>query len=325
MALSFVPIDGSGFAFEAARLLEEAWKPPALRYTAAYLGWQLSFPSTVEMPSAAAFDGSVPVGFAGASARQLRHGSTTMDVAIVSFVAVRPAWRGRGVATGLYRTLLKTLADREIPVITYAIPASVGERTLLRAYPEAGFQMRALGLYSNYAFADRQEKTCDQWLAGFSDDVERLAPLAEERAAHDEAVLWSMPTRHQLTHYLVDPRPRKLIVVEHASEGTCGAAFVIHSELRMLQNTARVITLDCVWISGSAVAGLLALLRLASAAWPSPGTTIPVVMCPNLGGFDASALRAIGVRRTGAQFCGYFCSVGQKLWPAFERTNLEII
>jgi hypothetical protein len=95
--------------------------------------------------------------------------------------------------------------------------------------------------------------------------------------------------------------------------------------LRMLQNTARVITLDCVWISGSAVAGLLALLRLASAAWPSPGTTIPVVMCPNLGGFDASALRAIGVRRTGAQFCGYFCSVGQKLWPAFERTNLEII
>jgi hypothetical protein len=48
-------------------------------------------------------------------------------------------------------------------------------------------------------------------------------------------------------------------------------------------------------------------------------------MCPNLGGFDASALRAIGVRRTGAQFCGYFCSVGQKLWPAFERTNLEII
>jgi hypothetical protein len=67
------------------------------------------------------------------------------------------------------------------------------------------------------------------------------------------------------------------------------------------------------------------LLRLASAAWPSSAGSSPVVICPNLSGFEASALTAVGVRKTGAQFCAYFCMAGQKLWPKPERTNLEII
>jgi hypothetical protein len=48
-------------------------------------------------------------------------------------------------------------------------------------------------------------------------------------------------------------------------------------------------------------------------------------MCPNLSGFEASALKAVRIRRTGALLSGYFCFSGQTRWPAFERTNLEVI
>src|SRR5690349_12804883 len=79
MALSFALVDGAGLSAEASRLLEEAWNPPAVHYTPNYLRWQLSFPSASGLPCAAAFDGSELAGFAGATARRLRHGSRDID------------------------------------------------------------------------------------------------------------------------------------------------------------------------------------------------------------------------------------------------------
>ena len=105
MAVSYSLVNGTEFATEASRILEEAWEPPTLRYTPGFLHWQLSFPSAVELPGVAAFEGTDPVGFAAATARRLRCGSAVFDMAIVSFVAVRPAWRGQGIASGLYRVL----------------------------------------------------------------------------------------------------------------------------------------------------------------------------------------------------------------------------
>jgi GNAT superfamily N-acetyltransferase len=325
MTVSFSLVDGPRFAAEASRILEEAWEPPVLQYTSAYLAWQLSFPSAVELPSVAAFAGRDPIGFAGATARRLRSGSTNLDAAVVSFVAVRPKWRGQGIASGLYRALLKALADFDVPVVTFGVPGSAGDKTLLRAYPEAGFQMQAMGTYSNYAFAYRQEKVNGDWIAHFSEDPGMLSSVAAQLSARDPSTLWSMPESGQLAHYLTDPRPRKLIVVEDASAEIRGAGFVVRSELRTIQGIERVTTLDSLWMSSVDASELWALLRLASAAWPSSAGSSPVVICPNLSGFEASALTAVGVRKTGAQFCAYFCMAGQKLWPKPERTNLEII
>src|ERR1035437_6426771 len=156
MAVTFSVVGGIEFARDASAILEQAWEPPVLHYSPAYLSWQLSFPSAVEMPAVAAFDGGDPIGF---------------DAAIVSFVAVRPAWRGQGVAAGLYRTLLEVLADRAIPVVTYAIAESAGHRALLRSYREAGFQIRPMGPYTSYAFAGRQEEAGSQWTAHFPQDA----------------------------------------------------------------------------------------------------------------------------------------------------------
>ncbi len=329
MAVSFSLVDRSGFSTEASGILEEAWEPPTLRYTSAYLGWQLSFPSAVELPAVAAFEGGDSVGFAGATARRLRHGSANVDVAVISFVAVRPAWRGQGVASGLYRILLKALADLDVPVITFGIPGSVGNKTLQRAYPEAGFQMQVMGSYDNYAFVSRQEKAPEkahgEWTAYFAEDAGSLSSLAAQLALGDHSALWSVPESCQIDHYFIDPRPRKLIVVEHASAGICGAGFIVHSELRTVQGIARAATLDSLWMPSDDAGGLRSLLRLASAAWPSSSGSSAVVMCPNLSGFDPTVLKAVGVRKTGAQFSGYFCTPGQRLGLTPKRTNLEII
>ena len=324
MAVTFSVVDGIEFARDASAILEQAWEPPVLHYSPAYLSWQLSFPSAVEMPAVAAFDGGDPIGFAAATARRLRHGSTNFDAAIVSFVAVRPAWRGQRVAAGLYRTLLEVLADRAIPVVTYALPESAGHRALLRSYREAGFQIQPMGPYTSYAFAGRQEEAGSQWTAHSPQDAGVLSSLAPECCARVDRVLWSMPEKEQIAHYFTDPRPRKLIVVENVSTGDRGAGFGVYAELRTLQGVTRVIMLDSLWMPNPDTGALVALLRLLSAAWPSSGAS-PVVMCPNLSGFEASALKAVRIRRTGALLSGYFCFSGQTRWPAFERTNLEVI
>ena len=325
MALSFALVDGAGLSAEASGLLEEAWTPPAVHYAPNYLRWQLSFPSASGLPCAAAFDGSQLAGFAGATARRLQHGDRDIDAAIVSFVAVRPDCRGQGAATGMYRILLQALAEREIPVVTYAMPATAGERALLKAYPAEGFRMQPLGTYSNYAFAPRGDGTDQEWRGYFSEDATVLSSLAEELAAKDTTGLWSRPTQPQLEHYFTDPRPRKLILVEHASTGQRGGGFVIRSELCTPDGVVTMTTLDSVLLQSAAITALPCLLRLAAAVWPHSGTAPPVVMCPNLSGFDPSALRSIGLRKTGGQFCGYFCSTGRQSCPGAERTNLEIV
>lgn len=325
MAVSFSLVNGTEFASKASSILEEAWDPPALRYTPAYLSWQLSFPSVVELPAVVAFMGSDPIGFAAATGRRLRCGYVVIDAAVVSFVAVRAAWRGQGVASGLYCCLLNALADLRVPVITFGIPGSQGHKTLLRAYSEAGFHMQEMGNYDNYAFISRSAETLADKDAHFSEDFRAIPSLAASLALHDQVALWSAPESVQLDHYFSDPRPRKLIIVEHATGGICGAGFVVHAELRTTQGITRATTLDCVWMPSAEADGLRALLRMASGAWPSSSGSPTVVMCPNLCGFDSAVLRAAGVRKTGAEFRGYLYT--HRPVPDLKATwtNLEIL
>jgi hypothetical protein len=112
--------------------------------------------------------------------------------------------------------------------------------------------------------------------------------------------------------------------VEHAAGGICGAGFVVHAELRTAQGMTHATMLDSVWMPSGEVDGLRALLRMASGAWPSSGSPA-VVMCPNLCGFEAATLRAMGVRKTGAQFRGYLCANEPIPDMKATRSNLEIL
>ena len=85
----FKLVHGDAFVGSASTLLEEAWDPPAIRYSPEYLEWQLNFPDSSALPAAAAFGDGELVGFAAASPRRVRSSSERLNVALVSFVAVR--------------------------------------------------------------------------------------------------------------------------------------------------------------------------------------------------------------------------------------------
>jgi len=322
MQMAIRLVHGTDFAQEASRILEEAWKPPALRYTPEYLRWQMSFPSAADMPSVMAFDGAEPIGFAGTSARRVKHGATEFEAAIVSFVSVRPAWQGRRIAAEMYRTLLDATAKSGIPVVTFAAAESGGDRALLRAYPEAGFRVQPLGAYMNYGFVGKAAGPEGAWRSYAADDpciFETMTPQLDGEAT----VLWSLPTRAQFEHYFADPRPRKLIVAEHRSTGVRGAGFVVRSEVRSANGIVPITTLENVWLPSPAAGCIQCLLQAAAEAWPNAGAML--LTCPNLSGVDDSALTAIRARKSGGRYSGYFCTAGQQPLATMERTNLEIV
>ena len=321
----FQLVDGAAFAMSASAILEEAWDPPAIRYTPGYLQWQLSFPASPALPAAAAFGDGEPVGFAAASARRVRCGSDHTDVALVSFVAVRRSWRKQGIAAGLYSTLTSALSERDLPVITFASPSSTGERTLLSSYQKANFSAQPLGDYLNYAHMARDTTAGSDYEAVITDDL-CLARSVINDCGSDATVLWSDPSDAQLEHYAADPRGRKLVIVRHSTAGLVGAAWVIRMEHRTVTGPSVLKTLDCVWMRKDHARALPALYRCAAAAWPGEQNG-PVIGAPNLSIFDPAILRTMGIRQTGAKFRGYFCAPRSccAIPSRVTKTNIEIV
>jgi GNAT superfamily N-acetyltransferase len=322
MPVIYELVDGAAFAPQASRILEEAWNPPAIRYTPEYLRWQLSFPG-LTFVAAAAFDGNETVGFAGVSSRRLRSGATWWDVAVVSFVAVRPGWRNLGVAAGIYRCLLTALKELGVPVVTFAAAGSSAERLLCRAYAEAGFEVRPLGTYPVYTFLARGETPDSDWEAVVSTDSAALPGIVENCAA-DSGILWSDPTSAQIDHYRLDPRSRGLILITDRLGRLVGAAWAVRTEFHTTRGLDTVMALESVFLPRQFPLALPAVLRCAAASWNVPPRA--VVAIPSLYGFEPDALRRCGIRQTGSPFQGYLCAPGGlRLELSAQGTNLEVI
>ena len=321
MAIEFHLVPGPQFAPQASAILTAAWPAPALHYTPEYLRWQLSFPGPGTAPAAAAFVDSNPAGFAASTHRRLRHGSEVIDALLVSFVAVHPDFRNRGIAAGLYRTLLAGVAATRLPVITFAQADSAGQRAIERAYPEAGFQLRPLGSYPGFACVPRPSREM-QW-----EREESTLPLdwssvaaAVDACATDRSLLWSAPSDAQFRHYLQDPRPRNLLSLKSGGVEPA-AAWVVQTAYVAGQGVNSVATIDCAWVNRRRPE---LLPGLASAvARISPAAT--VVNAPSLAGFDLKRLRDAGFRQTGPGFHGYCATApGAVPLPSAEAVNCEI-
>jgi GNAT superfamily N-acetyltransferase len=284
----------------------------------------MAFPSEVTLPAAAAYDRGDLVGFAAATRRRLQSGPIELNAAVVSFVCVRPAWQGHGIAKGLYACLLRSLRDLEIPVITFAVPDSVGGNTLLRAYQAAGFETHSLGEYGNYAFISREDTKSGQWNVRPVEILEPLTHVVRDLARRFPGVLWSAPDQAIFTHYLRDPRPRKLLLLEDANGRPCGCSFVVLSPIRTDRGIEEVVMFDTCWLPSDEPETLRQLLHASANLWPLPGNR-RVIMCPNLSGFDEMTLRSAGARRTLARFHGYLCSAHPGSGGLAQRTNLEVI
>jgi GNAT superfamily N-acetyltransferase len=321
VAIEFQLVPGPQFSPQASAVLTAAWAAPALHYTPEYLRWQMSFPGPGPAPAAAAFVDSKPAGFAASTHRRLRHGPEIIDALLVSFVAVHPDFRGRGIAAGLYRTLLAAIAATRLPVVTFAQPGSAGQRAIERAYPEAGFQLRSLGSYPGFACVPRASHEA-RWVCVESTPLDRSSVAAAvEACATDQRLFWSAPSDEQWRHYREDPRPRTLFSLNSAN-GELGVAWVVQAAYMTAQGVNSVAIIDCAWLNR----GRPELLAGLASAVMQTSTAASVVNAPNLAGFDAKLLRQAGFRQVAPGFQGYCATApGTPLLPPGDAASCEIV
>lgn len=322
MGIQIGLVDGAAFAYDASRILSDAWSLPSLNYSPSYLSWQLSFPGPWKAPAVAAFDGAQPVGFAACTNRRFRCGSQRVDAFVVSFVAVATGYRNRGVAAALYESLLTAIRETGAAVVTFGQTGSAGQRALERAYPPAGFVLAPLGSFPLYAFMPRGQNP-SPWTAQLPVPG-ALESLVGQLAA-DETVLWSDPTAAQFQHRLLDPRRHAFLCLYNESGTLTGGAFVVESEILSPRGLELLPTLDSVWLSSSEAALLPGLAASLAELWKKVSTST-IVHAPSLGLYDRDVLRGNGFRQTGAGFSGYAAFSNVKSLPSGLRgSNLEIV
>ncbi|WP_437776772.1 GNAT family N-acetyltransferase [Sorangium sp. So ce1097] len=313
-------VDPVAAAEEASLVLREAWPPPALHYTADYLRWQLGFPGPAPR-AVLARDGGEPAGFIGVAPRRFRFRGVASDGYVLSFVSVRPRFRGQGLARRLYAELLGGLRASGLPIAVFVeAQSAAARRVLLAAVDEVGFQRKALAACRNHGFIPRASAEPPRAVAAPATVEDALAAIA---ACGDERVLWSAPDAAQLEHSLRDPRPRRLLRVEEAGRAV-GAAAVFLSEIATAQGVDRVATVDALYLPEPTAARVAAVLRAASEAF-SGQATLPVVSAPNLAIVPADQLRPAGARPTAATFDAYIVHPEGGPWMDAEVTNLEVV
>lgn len=305
---------------EAARILRAAWSPPAIHYTADYLRWQLGFPGTPARTVLARI-GSEAGGFAALTPRRLRVGGAVIEGHVLSFVAVRPTFRRRGLASRLYEEILLVLREEGLPAVVFAEAGSeAAQRPLHRAASRVGLGLRRLAPHLNYGFVARRSAIPGPLVAAEA-PLERALEAIE--ACDAARVLWAAPDLERLEHYGRDPRGRKFLAIKEDGRVT-GAAMVFLSNIVSAQGMERIATLDSIFLPAPTADRLSALARAAAAAFVGQ-TTSPAVSAPSLATNDPAILRAAGFRPTGTVFDAFVCHPeGHPLADA-DVTNLEVV
>jgi GNAT superfamily N-acetyltransferase len=326
LRLAAIEIESVGplpFAEQAAQILREAWPRPVLHYTPSYLAWQWSFPG----PAAQGFvarEAGEPVGVFSLFPRRLRFRGTVSDAFVASFLAVRPAFRGRGVSNQLYAALLLACRAAGLPAVIYAEARSEAALRPLHGTSERlGVQVKKLGQYANHAFVPRARQGGAPTAAVAVETTDLGLVLAAIAPCVSDATLWSLPGRAELAHYLRDPRPRKLLVVKEGDR-TVGAGMASLDEVATASGIDRVSTLDSVFFPEPTADRILALARAAAQVFAG-NTTSPVVSAPSLATIPAEMLAAAGIRRSGAVFDGFVVSGESHPFLGAEVTNLEVV
>ncbi|MFN4260379.1 MAG: GNAT family N-acetyltransferase [Gemmataceae bacterium] len=305
----------------AGEILRTAWTAPALHYTDAYLRWQLRPVGDVEALAVMAYADQMPVGFAAAVPRQARWRSTSETLFLLSFVAVRPDWRRRGVALELYEELLDLIGQTGKPFVAFTIPDSGGERTLIKACQTAGWWRIDMGYYPGHGCLPRPAASPEYTVQRTSCWEDHVAVWQNCTA---ESCLWGAPDPHEWDHWQADPRPHVPLLLRDAKGKPQGSALALRGEVVTPQGVETVAMLERLYLPNPTSEALSALVHAAAQPWHAPQPP-PVVLASNLWGIAPAILRGAGFRQTPAQFAGHLAAKAPA-HPFFhaEGTNLLI-
>ncbi len=319
--ISIQQIDPVAFASAAGRILQEAWPAPCMHYSAEYLAWQFGFPGSCPGLGMAAMDGDEPVGFIGATMRNLRWRGDACEAYCVSFLAVRPDWRGQRLPARLYGALLEVIRTSALPTVTFAEPESSGEKILLSAYSNAGFKTGSLGDFPIHGHIPRPNAV--ETFTKIEVTRDHVAFVDLIGSVTDEQTLWNVPDVHALMHYTEDPRERLLLLCRNQAGDLQGGAMVMRSEVKSADRILAVATVDNLFLREPSSDLLRALCLFAQNHWA--GRIETSIMFPNVQGIDPAMLRGAGIRQTSGRFRGYISASIPHPFLEACRTNLEII
>jgi GNAT superfamily N-acetyltransferase len=307
------------YADVASQVLQSAWKPPCLHYSADYLAWQFSFPSDIPRRAAIAFLDDRAVGCIAVTTRRFACAEDHLSAYVLSFVAVHPSAGRRGLGAAMYAALLDTLPV-DIPVLAFAEPASIGEGLLLDSFERAGFRhhplqaCRAVG----YLHPPNASPTHDVVVR----TTTRYQQFALEVRLPQQNVIWTEIDDDHWHHYQQDPRERTMLTVHDSRGNPLGTAMQVSAEIISSQGLQRIAMLDSVALTEPTSDALAALFRFA-ASRSQPGST---VIASNLSFVDSTLFRAAGARALPSSFNAHVFVEGQKnIVETAAALNLEVI
>ena len=321
MATRIEIVDPLQYAGVASQILQAAWKPPCLRYSADYLAWQFSFPSHLPRRGAIALLDDRAVGCIGVTTRRFMCAGNLLSAYVLSFVAVDPSASRRGLAAAMYASLLDAL-PLEIPVLAFTEPASIGERLLLDSFARASFRHRSLQACRATGYLARQGSTPSRSSGAAALEADSYKAYASAHQAPAEGnIVWTDITREDWEHYRQDPRERTMVTVRDAAGNSVGTAMFVSAEIISSQGVQRVPMLDGVDLRGPTAETLAALFGFA-ASRSQPGST---VVASNLSYIDAGVIRAAGARALPSSFNAHAFARGKTtIVEGADALNLEV-
>lgn len=310
----FHDVDPAAHAQEAAALLRRSWDAPCLRYSEAYVRWQLTSPGAVPSRAVSASDGGRTVGFVALIPRQISTSHGLAVIYVMTFFAVHPRYRGARIGSQLARRIVE-ISDR--PILTFTEPGAHSERAFNQAATARGWTFRSIATLRTYAGGATAQS--ESSIEARPATVEEFLAAAKPR--EPTSVAWSRPTLEQARHYLSDPRGAQLAIAEGMDGQTLGVARIVRSQVLTADGAADVPSLDAVELYHHHAAALGAFRRFALT--PSGGSSIATA--PNLDVVPAAAVRQAGFRATRSTFnVAVLGDPAEPITREVVSTNLEV-
>jgi len=311
-------VDPVQYAGVASHILQAAWTPPCLYYSADYLSWQFAFPSDLPRVGAIAYLDDRAAGCIAVTARRFGTAREAFAAYVLSFVAVDPSASRRGLASAMYAALLEAL-PRDTPIVAFAEPGSIGEGLLLQSLQRASFRHYPLLACRAVGFLPRPGTSARSSVVEEAASYEAFAAAAH--VSHERKTLWTDITPEHWYHYRQDPRPRAMLMVHDETGNPLGTAMLVNAEILSPQGVQHVPMLDSVALGEPTPDSLAALFEFA-ATRAQPGSA---VIASNLSYVDSALLRTAGARALPSSFNPHAFVRGPKhVLETAGALNLEV-
>lgn len=314
-------VNATSLAEEAAHIMRESWRQPCVYFTSSYLQWQFNYRGDYSAISAAAFDGGRLIGQAAIVPRRLTVNGRMIDAFHLSFVCVLPEYRGQGLASRLYRSLLNEIAERKWPFVAFTLRDSPGYKTFLSGTKATGFQVQSLGEYivHGYLYRPTHPSTPDPSISiSIAGPNDVSAYIDFVHSSIDDRTLGVYADEETVKHWSIDPRQSRRVLARRDGE-IVGAVRLARAQVASQRGIEPITSVEHMFLRSHDASVVKALANEAGATW-SNGVAPEYVSFANVGRVNETVIRDAGIRKTHTVYLGFL-----GIPPGYEGQPLDHI